>query len=103
MFSEADKNHLIWLRTKAFQARERLELAEQLNRGEEAELLLDLLDSLGDGCVRTVIGIAQQNYELSERTMVYREVQSMARDIVDVAWEVQDAVDVITEYLEGEV
>ncbi len=38
-----------------------------------------------------------------ERTMVYREVQSMARDIVDVAWEVQDAVDVITEYLEGEV
>lgn len=103
MFSEADIEHLTWLRTKAFQARERLELAEEQNSEQEAELLLDLIDALGDGCVRTVVSLVQQKHNLSEHSMMYREVRAMARDIVDVAWEVEDAVEVITEFLEGDV
>ncbi len=103
MFSDSDIQHLTWLRTKAFQARERLELAEQLQSEEQAELLLDLIDALGDGCVKTVLWSVQEEYNFSEKSEVYDEVKAMARDIIDVAWEVKDAVDVITKYIEGEV
>lgn len=102
MFSEADVDHLKWLRLKAFQARERLEAAEKFNRGPQAEALLDLIDALGDACVRTVWGIVQQKYRFGDDTVVSREVKAMSKDIVDVAWEVEEAVEVITEFVMGE-
>lgn len=102
MFSEADVEHLKWLRLKAFQARERLEAAERFNRGPQAEALLDLIDALGDACVRTVWGVIQQRYNFAADTVVAREVKAMAKDIVDVAWEVDEAVEVITEFVLGE-
>tara|TARA_Y100000361_G_scaffold69074_1_gene60922 strand:+ start:1404 stop:1715 length:312 start_codon:yes stop_codon:yes gene_type:complete len=102
MFSEADVDHLKWLRLKAFQARERLEAAEKFNRGPQAEALLDLIDALGDACVRTVWGIVQQKYRFGDDTVVSREVKAMSKDIVDVAWEVEEAVEVINEFVMGE-
>lgn len=102
MFSEADVEHLKWLRLKAFQARERLEAAEKFNRGPQAEALLDLIDALGDACVRSIWGVVQQRYGFGSDTVVAREVKAMAKDIVDVAWEVDEAVEVITEFVMGE-
>ncbi len=102
MFSEADVEHLKWLRLKAFQARERLEAAEKFNRGPQAEALLDLIDALGDACVRSIWGVVQQRYSFGSDTVVAREVKAMAKDIVDVAWEVDEAVEVITEFVMGE-
>lgn len=102
MFSEADVEHLKWLRLKAFQARERLEAAEKFNRGPQAEALLDLIDALGDACVRSIWGVVQQRYRFESDTVVAREVKAMAKDIVDVAWEVDEAVEVITEFVMGE-
>lgn len=99
MFSEADRSHLVWLRTKAYQARERLELAQELNSEIEAELLLDLIDALGDGCVRTIISIVEKKHDLSVSSLEYRDLAEMSRDIVDVAWEVDDALDAITQYI----
>lgn len=102
MFSEADVDHLKWLRLKAFQARERLEASEKFNKGPQAESLLDLIDALGDACVRSVWGVIQQKYRFGSDTIVAREVKAMARDIIDVAWDVEEAVEVITEYVLGE-
>lgn len=102
MFSEADIEHLNWLRLKAFQARERLEAAEKFNRGPQAEALLDLIDALGNACVRSTWGVIQQKFDFGNDTAVAREVKAMAKDIVDVAWEVDEAVEVITEYVLGE-
>ena len=102
IFSDSDINHLNWLRNKAFQARERLELAEEMNRGPQSEALLDLIDSLGDACVRTIWGIVQQKCNVKEKTLMCREIKAMSRDIIDVAWEVDEAIEVITEFVLGE-
>lgn len=101
MFTESDIDHLKWLRIKAFQARERLELAERENWEPQCEALIDLIDALGDACVRTVWGIVQQKYKFGENTLVAREIKAMSRDIVDVAWEVDEAIEVIVEFVTG--
>lgn len=99
MFSESDIDHLKWLRLKAFQARERLEAAEKFNRAPQAEALLDLIDALGNACVTTVWNVVNARYSFGDDTVVAREVKAMAKDIVDVAWEVDEAVEVISEYV----
>ena len=64
--------------------------------------MLDLIEALGDACVRSVWGVVQQRFRFGNDTIVAREVKAMAKDIVDVAWEVDEAVEVITEYVLGE-
>lgn len=104
MFEDSDIDHLNWLRLKGFQARERLEAAEEHSNGPQAEALLDMIDSLGDACVRAVWSIVHDQYAVPEKTLLGREIKAMSRDIIDVAWEVEDAIDVITAMiLEGEM
>ena len=102
LFSESDRNHLKWLRLKAFQARERLEAADKEGNGQQSEALLDLIDALGDGCVRTILAIVREHYNFDTDTHVAREVRAMAKDIVDVAWDVDEAVEMIEEYILSE-
>lgn len=102
MFSEADHRHIEWLRLKSFQARERLEAAYESKNATQADALLDLVEGLGDCCVRSVCGLVHSRYDIGESTVTAREVRAMARDIIDVAWEVDEALTVISEFLEHE-
>ncbi len=99
MFSESDVQHIEWLRLKGFQARERLEAAQEANNDVQADALIDLIDALGNCCVRSVWGIVKSRFEFGDSTIVAREVRAMARDIIDVAWEVDEALTVISEYV----